>query len=127
MGTADTQGDLWGKAVQDWASIQEPMGRPLWEAMLDEARVGSGTHVLDAGCGGGGASVLAAERGARVSGIDAAEEMIAFVSERVPGHSSVSASPAATSASVTSNTCPMKMMPSTSCSPRIRFSTRRIG
>ena len=57
----------------------------MWEAMLDEARVGSGTHVLDAGCGGGGASVLAAERGARVSGIDAAEEMIAFVSERVPG------------------------------------------
>ncbi len=84
MGTADTQGDLWGKGVQDWASIQEPLGRPLWEAMLDEARVGSGTHVLDAGCGGGGASVLAAERGARVSGIDAAEEMVAFVSERVP-------------------------------------------
>ena len=63
MGTAETQGDLWGQAARDWASIQEPMHRPLWEAMLDEARVGSGTHVLDAGCGGGGASVLATERG----------------------------------------------------------------
>jgi SAM-dependent methyltransferase len=52
--------------------------------MLDGARVGSETHVLDAGCGGGGASVLAAERGARVSGIDAAEALIAFASERVP-------------------------------------------
>ncbi len=85
MGTADTQGDLWGQAAQDWASIQEPMHRPLWEAMLDEARVGSETHVLDAGCGGGGASVLAAERGARVSGIDAAEALIAIAGERVPG------------------------------------------
>jgi len=85
MGTAETQGDLWGQGARDWASIQEPMHRPLWKAMLDEARVGSESRVLDAGCGGGGASVLAAERGAQVSGIDAAEALIAFAGERVPG------------------------------------------
>jgi SAM-dependent methyltransferase len=52
--------------------------------MLDRALVGSGTRILDAGCGGGGASVLASERGAQVSGLDAAEGLIAFARERVP-------------------------------------------
>ena len=60
------------------------MHRPLWEAMLDEASVGAGTRMLDVGCGGGGASVLAAERGARVSGIDAAEGLIAFARQKFP-------------------------------------------
>lgn len=63
----------------------EPKHRPLFEAMLDEARVTSGTRLLDAGCGGGGSSVLAAERGARVSGLDAAPEMIGIAAKRVPG------------------------------------------
>jgi SAM-dependent methyltransferase len=39
---------------------------------------------LDVGCGGGGASVLAAERKAQVSGLDAAEGLIAIARERVP-------------------------------------------
>jgi SAM-dependent methyltransferase len=52
--------------------------------MLNETRVGPGTRLLDAGCGGGGASVLAAKRGAQVSGIDATEGMIAFARERLP-------------------------------------------
>ena len=34
-------------------------------------------------CGGGGASILAAERGAQVSGLDAAEGLIAFARQRV--------------------------------------------
>ncbi len=57
MGTAEIQGELWSKVPQDWATLQEPMHKPLWEAMLDRAMVGSGTRILDAGCGGGGASV----------------------------------------------------------------------
>lgn len=84
MGTAKIQGELWGQAPRDWAMIQEPMHRPLWEAMLDEALVGSGTRILDAGCGGGGSCVLAAERGAQVSGLDAAEGLLLFAQERVP-------------------------------------------
>lgn len=84
MGTAEAQGELWSKVPRDWATIQEPMHAPLWEAMLDRALVGSGTRILDAGCGGGGASVLAANRGAQVSGLDAAEGLIAFARERVP-------------------------------------------
>lgn len=84
MGTARRQGELWGRAPQGWAEIQEPTSKPLWEAMLDAASVGEGMRVLDAGCGGGGASVLAAARGADVSGLDAAEGLLAFARRRVP-------------------------------------------
>ena len=84
MGSAKIQGDLWGRAPRGWAEIQEPMHRPIWEAMLNATEVGSGTRFLDAGCGGGGASILAAERGAQVSGLDAAEGLLAFGRQRVP-------------------------------------------
>jgi SAM-dependent methyltransferase len=84
MGTVEIQGELWGKMPQDWATLQEPLHIPLWEAMLEGALVGSGTRFLDAGCGGGGGSVLAAERGAQVSGLDAAEGLITISRERVP-------------------------------------------
>jgi len=83
MGTSKIQGELWGKEPRGWAEIQEPMHRPLWETMLDATEVGAATHFLDVGCGGGGASVLAAERGAQVSGLDAAEGLIVFARERV--------------------------------------------
>jgi SAM-dependent methyltransferase len=45
--------------------------------------VGPGKRLLDAGCGGG-ASLLAAERGAHVSGLDAANGLVAFAQERLP-------------------------------------------
>lgn len=52
--------------------------------MLDVAAVGPGTRVLDAGCGAGGASVLAAGRGAQVNGLDAAPTLLAIARARVP-------------------------------------------
>jgi SAM-dependent methyltransferase len=85
MGSAQVQGELWGRAPRDWAELQEPMHRPLWEAMLTAAEIGPGARVLDAGCGGGGASLLAARRGARISGVDAAGPLVAIARERVPG------------------------------------------
>src|SRR5687768_5132846 len=84
MGTSQIQGDLWGAVARDWADLQEPMSRPLWDAMLHAANVRAGTRLLDAGCGGGGASVLAAARGAQVSGFDASEALLAIARERVP-------------------------------------------
>ena len=77
MQNAESQGKLWNRAPEDWADYMEPQHRPLWEVMLDEGRVREGSCVLDAGCGGGGASIVAAERRARVSGIDAAAGMVA--------------------------------------------------
>jgi SAM-dependent methyltransferase len=84
MGSATVQGQLWGRAAHDWAELQEPLAAPLWEAMLDAAAVGPGMRVLDAGCGAGGASVLAARRGAQVNGLDAAEALLAIARTRVP-------------------------------------------
>ncbi len=84
MGSAVAQGRLWGRAAHDWAELQEPIALPLWQAMLDAAMVGPGARVLDAGCGAGGASVLAARRGAQVNGLDAADALVAIARLRVP-------------------------------------------
>ncbi len=84
MGTAELQGDLWGSAPDGWAMIQEPKHKPLFEAMAAAARIGEGSHVLDAGCGSGGASIVAASLGAKVSGLDAAEGLLRFARERLP-------------------------------------------
>lgn len=84
MGSAERQGELWGRAPEDWARTQEAGHLPLWEAMLDATDVSSGTRVFDAGCGSGGASVLAARRGAVVSGLDAAEPLLELARRRVP-------------------------------------------
>jgi SAM-dependent methyltransferase len=76
-------GQLWSSAAHAWATLQEQAARPLWEAMLDAAAVGRQTRLLDAGCGAGGASVLAADRGAAVNGLDATEALLAIARKRV--------------------------------------------
>lgn len=84
MGNSEIQGKLWGKMAQAWATIQEPQTQPLWEAMLDGAMVEAGTRFLDVGCGGGGASMLAAGRGAVISGLDATEPLLEIARQRMP-------------------------------------------
>lgn len=84
MGSSEAQGKLWGAKAQDWAELFEPLSKPIWDPMLDSAEVSQGTRFLDLGCGGGGASVLAAERGAQVAGLDAAEALIKIARQRVP-------------------------------------------
>ena len=61
------------------------MHEPLWHAMLDGVNAGPGSRLLDVGCGGGGASVLAARRGAKIFGLDVAALLLAIAQERVPG------------------------------------------
>lgn len=85
VGSSSVQGELWGRAADDWASLQEVQHAPFFEAMLDTAQVGSGVRFFDAGCGGGSASVLAAKRGATVSGLDASPPLIDIAADRVPG------------------------------------------
>jgi SAM-dependent methyltransferase len=77
-------GPLWGSSAQDWASIQEGQFRAGYVAVLDRCGVGPGTAYLDAGCGAGMAARLAADRGARVSGFDAADALLAIARDRVP-------------------------------------------
>lgn len=84
MGSAKKQGELWGQAPSDWALLIEPKHNPLFEAMLDASNVTKETQILDAGCGGGSASILATKRGAVVSGLDASEGLLNVARERVP-------------------------------------------
>lgn len=84
MGSAKKQGELWGQVPLDWALLQEPKHNPLFEAMLDAAYVSAGTQLLDAGCGGGGASLLASQRVAQVTGLDASEGLLNVARERIP-------------------------------------------
>jgi len=82
--TAEVNGVLWGTRSADWASLQEGQCRPVYEAVLERLSVGPGTVLLDAGCGAGMASQMAASRGARVTGLDASEALLAIARQRVP-------------------------------------------
>lgn len=83
-GSAATQGELWGARARDWADLQEPQGRPLFEDAIRRTSIGSGRAVLDVGCGAGGFCRQAAEAGATVAGIDAAAALVEIARERVP-------------------------------------------
>jgi SAM-dependent methyltransferase len=83
-GSAEIQGELWGSRPNDWAEIMEPPGRPYFEAVFEATAVGRGTRLLDAGCGAGMAARMAADRGARVTGLDAAEPLLVIARRRVP-------------------------------------------
>jgi SAM-dependent methyltransferase len=82
-GTAGAQGALWGARARDWADHQEPAQRELYEQAIRLTGSGSGTALLDVGCGSGGLSRLAAAAGATVTGIDAAEPFVEIARERV--------------------------------------------
>ncbi|MEU6096118.1 SAM-dependent methyltransferase [Streptomyces sp. NPDC047079] len=70
--------------ARDWAEIQERMLVPLYEAVYDRLDVGSGTRLLALGCGTGLALLLAASRGAAVTGVDTgADERLAIARERL--------------------------------------------
>lgn len=56
----------------------------MYPYVLDRAGIGPGTQLLDCGCGAGSFLRLAADRGAGVSGIDAAAELVKIAAERVP-------------------------------------------
>ncbi|HTL53077.1 MAG TPA: class I SAM-dependent methyltransferase [Planctomycetota bacterium] len=82
--TAEAHGRLWGVRARDWADFQEGTVRPVFQAVLERTRVGPGTRFFDAGCGSGMVAEMAAARGAEVSGVDAAEAMLAIARSRAP-------------------------------------------
>lgn len=69
--------------ARDWAEIQERMLVPLYEAVYDRLEVGHGTRLLALGCGSGLALLMAAARGAAVSGCDPDEGRLALARERL--------------------------------------------
>lgn len=83
MGTASIQGQMWGARARDWAEVQEGVAIPLFNAVLDETALGANSSVLDVGCGSGIFCEMAAKRGVKVSGLDAAENLLEIARERV--------------------------------------------
>lgn len=56
--------------------------RPAALALIEQAAVEPGEHVLDLGCGTGNAALLAAAAGAQVTGVDPAEGLLALATGR---------------------------------------------
>lgn len=84
-GSAAIQGQLWGGRAHDWAEAQEAAHRPLYEAVLrTKAFTAPNAAVLDIGCGSGLFCAMAARKGAKVAGLDAAESLLDIARKRVP-------------------------------------------
>ncbi|MFK4069211.1 SAM-dependent methyltransferase [Streptomyces sp. NPDC029674] len=70
--------------ARDWAEIQERMLVPLYEAVYERLEVGGATRLLGLGCGSGLALLMAASRGAVVTGVDPSQpERLALARERL--------------------------------------------
>lgn len=78
-----TRVDL-GARARDWSEIQERMFVPLYETVYERLEVGTGTRLLGLGCGSGLALLMAAARGAAVTGVEASSpERLSLARERL--------------------------------------------
>jgi ubiquinone/menaquinone biosynthesis C-methylase UbiE len=70
----------------DWSvGHYETTAAQLWpaaEVVVDRAAPGPGERVVDVGCGTGNAALLAAARGARVTGVDPAQRLLEVARQR---------------------------------------------
>ncbi|MGC3002643.1 SAM-dependent methyltransferase [Streptomyces sp. G35A] len=72
--------------ARDWSEIQERMLVPLYEAVYERLDVGSATRLLGLGCGSGLALLMAASRGAAITGVDTRTARLDLARERLlPG------------------------------------------
>ncbi len=76
-------GALWGDRPDAWA-VSEEQQTPVYEEALRRVDVGPGVRVLDVGCGTGVFLRMCADRGAAVSGLDAAAGLLELARARVP-------------------------------------------
>src|ERR1051326_115803 len=83
-GSSRIQGALWGARARDWAELNEPAWRPIFEAVIELVGAAPGKQFLDIGCGSGGVLLMAARRGAVVTGLDASANLVAIARERLP-------------------------------------------
>ncbi len=84
MTQLDRAAVAWGARSRDWAYLAESWLRPAYDRVLDRTAVGEGTRLVDIACGSGMAAMVAAQRGAQVSGLDAAEPLLRIARARVP-------------------------------------------
>jgi ubiquinone/menaquinone biosynthesis C-methylase UbiE len=81
--SAQRWGALWGDRPHAWA-VTEEQQTPIYAATLRRVGLGPGDSVLDVGCGTGVFLRMCADRGAAVSGLDAADGLLALARSRVP-------------------------------------------
>jgi SAM-dependent methyltransferase len=75
---------FWGLGAKDWAELQEPLQRPLYESVLDELSLSARETLLDGGCGTGVLAWLATQRGISVTGLDMSEMFLEAARRRCP-------------------------------------------
>src|SRR5262245_19953148 len=68
---------------RDWALVEDAQ-MPTYETAIERLGIGENQQVLDVGCGTSAFLRAAADRGAEVAGLDAAEGLLAIARERVP-------------------------------------------
>ena len=81
--TAAMNGRLWGARAQDWAEVQEGQFRVAYEDVFDRLDLTDGATYCDVGCGAGMAALIASQRAERVSGLDAAVNLLNIARSRV--------------------------------------------
>ncbi len=69
--------------------LREPGVRAAWADRLRRWLPGPPADVLDLGCGTGSLSLLAAEQGHRVTGVDASPAMLGLARAKLAGHDAV--------------------------------------
>ncbi|MER5518044.1 methyltransferase domain-containing protein [Streptomyces sp. NPDC002763] len=72
-----------GARARDWSEIQERMLVPLHQTVHERLEVGPATRLLGLRCGSGLALLMAAARGAAVTGVDPSPERLALARERL--------------------------------------------
>ena len=82
-GSASRHGPLWGARARTWAE-NEAQQVPTYDEGIRLAGIEAGMRVLDVGCGSGVFLSTAADRGVRVSGLDASEALAEMARRRVP-------------------------------------------
>jgi len=75
----------WGRRAVDFATLSEPANCREYVFVHNRLSISDGDRLLDVACGAGLALELAALRGARVAGIDAAPRLVAVARDRNPG------------------------------------------
>ena len=81
---AQVQRRLWGTDPRAWADLAEAHNQPLFEAVLDAAKVSPGTRLLDVGCGSGLTLMLAQDLGAVPAGLDISPGLLQIARNRLP-------------------------------------------
>jgi ubiquinone/menaquinone biosynthesis C-methylase UbiE len=84
MSTKSIQGKLWSIAPPYWAQHFEPWFSPMYQVVLKHLELSDKYRLLDAGCGSGLFTHLAARTGVEVIGVDAAQGLLELARLRDP-------------------------------------------